>query len=200
MPAPDLLELLRRNDPARGLPAAPAEARERLRQAILAEQVPARSRRASRRRLRLVLAAAVLALVLAAAGWGLQSSLLDTAETVRGDFAEVTATIPLPPGAAWEEPDLDENGWYGQEAALMMAQWQATCAWFEYWNEGDSAQRAEALAGFERLRATMQPRRPGALEDEGGHHASSLRGYDAAIAEMKRGEPTLVRQHLLANC
>jgi hypothetical protein len=41
--------------------------------------------------------AAVLALVLAAAGWGLQSSLIDTAETVRDDFAEVTATIPLPP-------------------------------------------------------------------------------------------------------
>lgn len=200
MPAPDLLELLRRNDPARGLPAAPADARERLRQAIVAEQVPARSRRTSRRRLRLVLVAAVLALVLAAAGWGLQSSLLDTAETVRGDFAEVTATIPLPPGAAWEEPDLDENGWYGQEAALMMAHWQATCAWFQHWNEGDSAQRAEALAGFERLRATMQPRRPGAREDEGGHHASSLRGYDAAIAEMKRGEPTLVRQYLRANC
>lgn len=198
MPAPDLLELVRRNDPARGLPAAPADARERLRQAIVDEQVPARSRRTSRRRLRLVLVAAVLALVLAAAGWGLQSFL--DAETVRGDFAEVTATIPLPPGATWEEPDLDENGWYGQEAALMMAHWQATCAWFQHWEEGDSAQRAKALAGFERLRATMQPRRPGAREDEGGHHASSLRAYDAAIAEMKRGEPTLVRQYLRANC
>ena len=46
----------------------------------------------------------------------------------------------------------------------------------------------------------MQPRRPGALEDEGGHHSSSLQAYDAAIAEMKSGEPTLVRQYLRANC
>lgn len=200
MPARDTFELLRRLDPATDLVPVEPETRERLRRSIVATEVRREPRSVLRNRGRVGLVVAVLALVLAAAGWGLHSSLLDTAETVRGDFEEVTATIPLPPGATWSDPNLDEEGFYGQQAALMMAHWQATCAWFEYWNEGDSAQRAKALAGFERLRATMQPRRPGAREDEGGHHASSLRGYDAAIAEMKRGEPTLVRQHLRANC
>jgi hypothetical protein len=200
MPAPDTFELLRRLDPAAGLASAEPEARDQLRRSIVATPVRQEPRGIVRRRGRLALAVAGLALVLAAAGWGLGSSLLDTAETVRSDFDEVTATIPLPPGAAWSDPNLDEAGFYGEQAALMMAQWQATCAWFEYWKEGDAAERAEALAGFERLRATMQPRRPGALEDEAGHHSSSLRAYDAAIAEMKRGEPTLVRQYLRANC
>jgi hypothetical protein len=200
MPAPDALETLRRHDPAAALPPAEDDARQRLCRAIVAEPVRPGLDNGRRRRGFLVLVAAVLALMVTAAGWGLRSSVLDTAQTVRGDFEDVTATIPLPPGVAWSDPNLDEDGFYGQEAALMMAHWQATCAWFEYWNEGDSAQRAEALAGFERLRATMKPRRPGAFEDEGGHHASSLRGYDAAIAEMKRGESTLVRQHLRANC
>jgi hypothetical protein len=200
MPAPDTLELLRRLDPAADLSSAEPEAREQLRRSIVGTPVRQEPRRMLRSRRRVALIAAGLALVLTAAGWGLGSSILDTAETVRGDFEEVTATIPLPPGAAWSDPNLDEGGFYGEQAALMMAQWQATCAWFEYWNEGDSAQRAQALAGFERLRATMQPRRPGALEDEGGHHVSSLQAYDAAIAEMQRGEPTLVRQYLRANC
>ena len=132
-----------------------------------------------RRRGRVVLIAAVLALVLTAAGWGLRWSLLDTAETVRGDFEEVTAMIPLPPGAAWSDPNLDEDGFYGQEAALMMAQWQATCAWFEYWNEGDSAQRAEALAGFERIRATM--------------HTPSSRRVRGRARPLRRAPPRLRR-------
>ena len=71
-------------------------------------------------------------------------------------------TIPLPPGAAWEEPDLDENGWYGQQAALMMALYQAECAWSRYWDEGDAAQKAEALAGFRQVtgaHAAPSPRR-----------------------------------------
>jgi hypothetical protein len=132
MPAPDVVELLRRTDPARQLQPASADARERLRQQILAELEPAPSRRAPRRRTRLVLVAAAIALILSAGAWGVYNMTLDSPETVRSEFAEATATIPLPPGAAWEEPDLDENGWYGQQAGLMHALYQAECAWLRY--------------------------------------------------------------------
>ncbi len=40
----------------------------------------------------------------------------------------------------------------------------------------------------------------GAPEEAGGYDAGSLRYFDAMIAEASRGEATLVRQHLTANC
>ncbi len=199
MPAPDVLDTLRGHDPAAGLAPADADARERLRRAIVAEPVASEPGKRSRRRGRLVLVAAALALVLSAAAWGLYSGSLDTPETVRREFDEVTRSIPLPPGTTWEEPYLPE-GLYGEEAGLSIAQHQATCAWFEYWNQGNAAQRVEALAGFERVRATMTPRRPGAFEEEPGYSKDMLRWYDSLLADMKRGEPTEIRQYLRANC
>lgn len=199
MPAPDTFELLRRLDPAAHLAPAEPDARERLRRSIVATPVRQEPRRTPRSRGRVVLIVAVLALVLAAAGWGLRGSFLNDAQTARGEFDEAAAMLRLPPGATWSDPHLDD-GFYGEGAGLMFAQSQATCAWFEYWNEGDAAQRAEAVAGFERIRATMTPRRPGAWEDEPGYSADSLRFYDGFIADMKRGEPTGIRQYLLANC
>jgi hypothetical protein len=32
----------------------------------------------------------------------------------------------------------------------MHALYQAECAWLRYWDEGDAAQKAEALAGYRR--------------------------------------------------
>ena len=199
MPAPDVLELLRRTDPARELQPASADVRERLRQAIVAEPVPGPSRRAPRRRARLVLVAAVLALIVSAGAWGVYNTL-DSPETVRDEFEDATKTIPLPPGAAWEDPNLDENGWYGQQAGLMHALWQAECAWWRYWDEGDAAQKAEALAGFRHVRALMPLHPDGASEDVGGYSAELLRSIDNMIAEAARGDGTTVRQYLRANC
>jgi hypothetical protein len=199
MPAPDVIELLRRTDPARELQPATADARERLRQAIVAEPVPTPPRRAARRRARLVLVAAALALIVSAGAWGVYSTL-DSPETVRSEFEEATKTIPLPPGAAWADPNLDENGWYGQQAGLMHALYQAECAWLRYWDEGGAAQKAGALAGFRRVRALMPLHPEGASEDVGGYDAGTLRFFDQMIAEAERGDGTNVRQFLRANC
>jgi len=199
MPAPDVLELLRRTDPAGELQPVAADARERLRQAIVAEQAPPSPRRAPRRRARLVLVAAALALIVSAGAWGVYNSL-DSPETVRSEFEDATRTIPLPPGAAWADPNLDENGWYGQRAGLMHALYQAECAWLRYWEEGDEAQKAEALTGYRQVRALMPLHPEGASEDVGGFSAGSLRFVDEMIAEAARGDGTNVRQHLRANC
>jgi hypothetical protein len=199
MPAPDVLELLRRDDPARELQPARAEARERLRQAIVAEPVPTPPRRAPRRRARLVLVAAALALIVSAGAWGVYSTL-DSPETVRSEFEDATRTIPLPPGAAWQDPNLDENGLYGQRAGLMHALYQAECAWLRYWDEGDAAQKAEALAGFRQVRALMPLHSEGASEDVGGYDAGTLRSFDQMIAGAERGDGTDVRRFLQANC
>jgi hypothetical protein len=200
MPAPDVLELLRQHDPARELLPAPAAARERLRRFIVATHVPGPVRPARRRYRRIVLVAAVGALGLAAAGWGFYSAVLDTPETVRSDFADVTGTIPLPPGASWEQPNLDEDALYGRQAGLMLALYQATCAWLGYWSDGTPSQRAEAISGFRQIRTLMPLHRKGAPEEAGGFDAGSLRHYDALIADMRRGDPTRVEQYLLANC
>ena len=89
MPAPDVLELLRRTDPARELQPASADVRDRLRQAILAEPVPAPSRRTPRRSTRLVLVAAAVALFLSAGAWGVFSALdspYGAAALIRSEF------------------------------------------------------------------------------------------------------------------
>jgi hypothetical protein len=146
-----------------------------------------------------VLVAAALALIVSAGAWGVYSTL-DSPETVRSEFEDATRTIPLPPGAAWEDPNLDENGWYGQQAGLMHALYQAECAWLRYWDEGDAAQKAEALAGYRQIRALMPLHPEGALEDVGGYDDSALRAIDGMIAEAARGDGTTVRQYLRANC
>jgi hypothetical protein len=199
MPAHDTFELLRHADPARELQPASAQARERVRQAIVAEPVPAPSRRAPKRRTRLVLVAAALALIVSAGAWGVYNTL-DSPETVHSEFEDATKTIPLPPGVAWGDPNLDENGWYGQRAGLMHALYQAECAWLRYWDEGDAAQKAEALAGFRHVRALMPLHPEGASEDVGGYDAGTLRFFDQMIAEAARGDGTDVRQFLRANC
>jgi hypothetical protein len=199
MPASDVLELLRRTDPARELQPASPDARERLRQAIVIEPAPTPPRRAPRRRARLVLVAAALALIVSAGAWGVYSTL-DSPETVRSDFEDATRTIPLPPGSAWADPNLDENGLYGQEAGLMHALSQAECEWLRYWAEGDAAQKAEALAGFRQVRALMPLHPEGASEDAGGYDAGTLSFFDQMIVEAERGDGTNVRQFIRANC
>jgi len=82
----------------------------------------------------------------------------------------------------------------------MHALYQAECAWWRYWDEGDAAQKAEALAGFRQVRTLMPLHPDGASEDVGGYDDSSLRFIDQMIAEAARGDGTNVRQFLLANC
>ena len=199
---PDVLELVRAHDPARTLPPASDAERESLRLRVLA--TPGRpSRRRRVRPLAVALAALVAALALATAGWGVYETVFQTADDVRADFATQTAGIPLPPGVAWQEPDLEE-GLYVGPAARMMALGQATCAWFEDWaaafRADDAPRMAAAVAGFERVRALMPLHPEGASEDAGGFHSSTLAFYDRALRAQRHGDVTLTEQYLVANC
>lgn len=200
---PDVLELVRAHDPARALPPAPDAPREALRLRIIA--TPVRSTRTRRARpLAVAFAVLVAALALATAGWGVYESVFHTADDVRSDFVVESAKIPLPPGAHWQQPNLDEQGLYTGPAAKMFALWQATCIWFEEWDtafrSGDEPRMAAAAAGFERVRALMPLHPEGASEDVGGYDDSSLALYDRILREQRRGEPLNTEQYLIANC
>jgi hypothetical protein len=205
MPA-DVLALVRAHDPARTLAPATPEEREGLRRSVVATPT-APYRRARRRPLRaaaLVVAATVAALALAAAGWAVYASVFGTPAQVRREFAAETARIPLPPGAWWRAPDLDEHGLYGGRAGRMAALGQATCAWFGYWDRGfrrgDGTQTRAAVAGFGHVRALMPLHPDGAPEDVGGYDAGSLAALDRILAAQRAGEPGPTEQYLRANC
>jgi hypothetical protein len=198
MPADAATDLLRRNDPARGLEPLDAAALERVRAAIVAAPLP-RSRPVARR---VLLVAAISAAVFAVGGWTLYETVFagPTARDVRSDFAAVTRTIPLPPGARWHAPVLDEQGVYPGPAARTIALLQATCAWFGYWREADSAERASALRAEARIRELMPVHRAGMPEDADGFDSTSFEAYDAIVAAQHRGDPAPTDTYLRANC
>jgi hypothetical protein len=199
MPADAVLELIERHDPARGLEPLDAAARERLCAAIVSAPLP----RSRPRRRRAVLVGAVAAAVLAAGGWTLYETVLGdpTAQDVRADFARVTRAIPLPPGAHWRVPDLDEQGVYPGPQARMIALLQSTCAWFAYWRAGDHpGERESALRVEGRIRTLMPVHREGMPEDAGGFDATSFQAYDAIVAAQRRGDPAPTTSYLRANC
>jgi hypothetical protein len=198
MSADAVLELLRRSDPARELPPLDAGSRERVRAAVVA--APLRSARPRVRRALVV--AGVAAAVLAACGWTLYETVFagPTAQDVQSEFRVVTRAVPLPPGAHWRVPRLDEHGVYPGPQARMIAVLQATCAWFDYWRAGDPQQRALALRAEGRIRALMPVHRAGASEDAGGFDASSFDAYDAIVAAQRQGDPAPTAGYLRANC
>lgn len=199
----DVITLIRRHDPAthlRPLPSADATA---MRGRILRSAVPRTSSR--RRRRPLVLAAAVAVAALAGAAT-VYSSIPgdDHAPSVNRQFAAITKTIDLPPGAHWRPLHLPADVLYGRRFALIAAIGQAQCAWYANWNSAaaagnDGAVRhsyAEALT----LRRMMPLHPAGASEDAGGYDKSSLRATDREIAAAHRGDFTLLEQYLRANC
>jgi hypothetical protein len=196
MSADIVLDVLRRSDPARELAPLVADARARVRAAIVAAPLPS-----ARPRLRRSLAlAAVAVAMLAAGGWTVYETVFagPTAQDVRSDFAAVTRTIPLPPGARWRTPSLEEQGVYPGPQARMIAILQATCAWFAYWRAGDGAQRLSALHAEARIRILMPVHRE--PEDAGGFDASSFGAFDAIVAAQQRGDPAPTSSYLRANC
>ena len=125
----DVITLIRRHDPAthlRPLPSADATA---MRGRILRSAVPRTSSR--RRRRPLVLAAAVAVAALAGAAT-VYSSIPgdDHAPSVNRQFAAITKTIDLPPGAHWRPLHLPADVLYGRRFALIAAIGQAQCAWY----------------------------------------------------------------------
>jgi hypothetical protein len=202
MPA-DVHDLLRDADPARDLPPIGEIEAERLRLAIVGS--PRRPVRRRSRAPRLALVAALLAIVLGAAGFTAYKVAFETSmpAQVQDWFVEVRDRVPLPPGATWHRPNLDRNGVYAgrsQRVALMEAINQAQCAWFSYWDEGGTGQKAYAIDGMRAIRKLMPLVPDGAMEDEGGFPQQSLDAYDGWVAAAAAGDGTGIRRFLIANC
>jgi len=209
MPA-DIRSRLAAADPARELRPIDAGDADLLLSSIIGGTTPRVVRhRAPSRTPRLLLAAALLAVVLLGAGFTAYRVAFEsgTAGDVRHSFTTVRDTVPLPPGTTWKELNLDPDGVYAgnpNRTALMMALFQAQCAWVGYWDDahgsGDAAHAGDAVHGMRELRAVMPVHHAGESEDVGGFDASSLDAWDALMAGAATGDPTLPRQYLRANC
>lgn len=208
MPA-DLRTRLAAADPARELaPIAPAES-DRLRRSIAGATTPRSAVRTRSRTPNLLLAAALIAVSVLAAGFTVYRAAFESgsADDVRSSFATVRDTVPLPPGATWHGLNLDPDAVYAgntDRTGLMMALDQAQCAWVGYWDDadrsGDAGAATEGVRGMRELRGLMPVHHPGDSEDAGGFDASSLDAWDALVASAAAGDSTLARQYLRANC
>ncbi|MFI5048881.1 MAG: hypothetical protein ACHQEA_03320 [Gaiellales bacterium] len=209
MPA-DIRARLAAADPARELRPIEAGDSDLLLRSIIGATTPRVVRRRTRARSsRLLLAAALLAVLLVGAGFTAYRVAFEsgTAGDVRRSFATVRDTVPLPPGTTWHELNLDPDGIYAgspDRTALVMALFQAQCAWVGYWDAadrgGDATQAGNAVHGMQELRSVMPVHHPGDSEDMGGFDDSSLDAWDALVAGAAAGDPTLPRQYLRANC
>jgi hypothetical protein len=202
----DLMNVIARHDPAASLRPLPEAAVRSMRDGILGSTLGSTpERKVSRRRWPVVVAAAVAVAGLAAAAT-VYSSIPgdDHAPTVRQQFAAVTKTIELPPGAHWRPLDLPADALYGQRFALIAAIGQAQCAWYSHWSSaaaaGNQAITAQSYAAALRLRRMMPLHPAGASEDAGGYDRSSLRATDREIAAAHRGDFSLLKHDLRANC
>jgi hypothetical protein len=210
MPA-DIRSRLTAVDPAHDLAPIGAAESELLLGSILGATTPrpVRRRPAQRRAPRLLLAAALLAVLLLGAGFTVYKAAFESgsAADVRASFAKVRDRVPLPPGTTWSELNLDPDGVYAgnpDRTGLMMALFQAQCAWVADWDtadrSGDGDRAAAAVHGMRELRGFMPVHRAGDSESAGGFDASSLAAWDALVAHAAAGDPALARQYLRANC
>ena len=148
MPA-DIRSRLAAADPARELRPIDAGDSELLLRSIIGATTPRVVRHRPSRTPRLLLAAALLAVLLLGAGFTAYRVAFEsgTAGDVRRSFATVRDTVPLPPGTTWQELNLDPDGVYAgspDHTALMMALFQAQCAWVGYWDDADRRRRCRA--------------------------------------------------------
>lgn len=199
----DVITLLRRHDPAARLRPMPETAAQAMRDQIV-HAPPVRTARRRRRRLTLLaVAAAVMTLGAATAVYSSISGD-DSASTVQAQYAAVTRTIQLPPGAHWKALDLPPNSVFGREFALQAAVGQAQCAWYSTWiaaaTSGDHALVTRSYAHARTLRAMMPLHPAGAPEDAGGYDRGTLQMVDREISTAHRGDFRLLRQDLRANC
>jgi hypothetical protein len=199
----DVITLIRRHDPAARLRPLPSAEAAAMRDRILRSAVP---RPSSRRRRRPLLLAATVATAVLAGAATVYSSIPgdDHAPTVNRQFAAITNTIDLPPGAHWRPLHLPAGALYGQRFALIAAIGQAQCAWYAHWNaaavSGNDAAVGRSYAEALTLRRMMPLHPTGASEDVGGYDRSSLQATDREIAAAHHGDFTLLREDMRANC
>jgi hypothetical protein len=210
MPA-DIRSRLAAADPARDLAPIGAVESQLLLGSIIGATSPrpVRRHRAPRRTPRLLLAAALLAVLLLGAGFTVYRAAFESGspDDVRSSFAAVRDRVPLPPGTTWSELNLDSNGIYAGDpdrTGLMMALFQAQCAWVSDWDaadrSGDGARAAAAVQGMRQIRALMPVHHAGESEDAGGFDDTSIAAWNALAAHAAAGDPELARQYLRANC
>ena len=114
MPA-DIRSRLAAADPARELRPIEAGDSDLLLRSIIGATTPRVVRHRTRTHTaRLLLAAALLAVLLVGAGFTAYRVAFEsgTASDVRRSFATVRESVPLPPGTAWHELNIDSDGIY----------------------------------------------------------------------------------------
>ncbi|HUR79076.1 MAG TPA: hypothetical protein VMZ22_14095 [Acidimicrobiales bacterium] len=126
------------------------------------------------------------------------SELLNISDPAIVDVVrQEAANVPLPPGASYEallrrypvaEPSLEQR-----EGLRSGIEYFAQCRWYEHWLAGDAATRAsdaKTIANFVHW-SFMHRFAPG---DPGPQMTREM------LAQVQRGEETLVRQFVSANC
>jgi hypothetical protein len=120
-----------------------------------------------------------------------------TATEAPAEIARAKEVTPLPPGAEWSPiwwPKDDTHHEVG--VYTNMVQMQAQCKWYGYWLEGletgDRAQIDTALGGIRQI--------PSWWMYQEGVDQGTRDQIDRMLAGMEAGDPTLVEQHIAANC
>jgi hypothetical protein len=201
----DLITRLTAADPALDA-RLPDHTREAIFEGIKA--APPQRRRSPLTTRRLLVIAILAALAAAGVGVAALSRGGQTPRQVSLSYAEVTRHIPVPPGYKWPGADVPtaEAGvvFAGQNAAVMQATGQATCAWWDYWraaySRDDKGTMAAALAGQAGVMAITPHHRPGDSEHAGGADESVFAYERVLLRDARAGRPGRIDQYLKANC
>ncbi len=205
-------------DPMRSVEVSPLDraAAERLKEFTMLEPSPT-VRRSRRRRIivgaSIVLAGLAIPTVAVAVNGGIHTGIFagpDETEQVPGqelldlgdpgivDVARQEADrVPLPPGDTFDSViaryPIKEGG-FGQRLVVTQGvQFYAQCRWYSYWLNGDATARTDALNVIDQF-----PDWEFAQHFAKGDSGPQL--LRDTIAELHRGDDTLLRQHMAANC
>lgn len=204
-----ILEVLRAVDPARSMPPAPSATREAIRARIRDTEhegrmgcplVTSRGPRTHRRMF--VAVAAVLVAVIPLGGWAYISYFMNR-ETVVDEFRAAQREMSLPPGVAWETPDLPADVTYGGRYGFMEAWQQSTNAWLREWiaahEAGDRVRERAAVTAVERQVSLMPLHKRGDPEEVGGFDITCVQQMQGLVEKMKQGDLSAVEYYLELN-
>lgn len=136
-----------------------------------------------------------MVIIVASTGWGCAGSDALTSDDIQAEIDEAMDTVPLPPGAAFSPIDLDASGSFQAGLGTDMIQFQAVCAWFEYWagaisdRDTESATRASEMADEIRGWSTYT-----------SSDASLQANWDSIIDQARLGDPSGLAEMYKNNC
>jgi len=143
---------------------------------------------------RLAKPAWILLLALAFAACGRPDGFGSAADVER-EIEAAKAATPLPPGATFSPIRLNSGADYQRGSGTSMIQFQAVCAWFDYWakaivgNDDRAEARASAIA--DEIRTW-----PSYL----GSDVSLRSAWDSIIDQARLGDPSGLVQMVELNC